>query len=154
MKEMCQNLFEHLQPEAQLKNIRLINAIETQVTALADQHLTTIVLRNLISNAVKFTGKGGEIVVSSQEVTSEHNRLLKINVTDNGIGMSQERLETLFRIDKTVSTPGTENEKGTGLGLLLCKELLEKQGGQISATSVAGKGSIFIVTLPVTEMPD
>jgi signal transduction histidine kinase len=106
-------------------------------------------LRNLISNAIKFTAKGGK--VEANAVLSK--KQVEITVSDNGIGMTKEIMEKLFRIDAKLSTRGTENEKGTGLGLFLCKEFVEKHGGRISVESEPGKGSIFRIILPVINGP-
>jgi signal transduction histidine kinase len=102
------------------------------------------VLRNLLSNAVKFTPFNGRIVLAS----SERNNQIEISVRDTGTGIPKENLKRLFKIENKISTPGTENEKGTGLGLILCKDFIEKHNGEIWAESEPGKGSKFIFTLP------
>jgi signal transduction histidine kinase len=104
------------------------------------------ILRNLVTNAIKFTPKGGRIDVTA----IEKDGFLYISVKDSGVGMTKEALGNLFRIETSFTTRGTENEKGTGLGLILCKEFAEKQGGQIGVESEPGKGSTFWFTLPVT----
>jgi signal transduction histidine kinase len=102
------------------------------------------ILRNLISNAIKFTHKNGKVEVKAMII----NNQVEISVSDSGIGMTKETIAKLFRIDANLSTPGTENEKGTGLGLFLCKEFIEKHGGKIWAESESGKGSVFKLVLP------
>lgn len=109
----------------------------------ADRMLLSTILRNLISNAIKFTNPGGEVNLSA----THQNEQLKFCVRDNGIGMQQEKLDKLFRMEENVSSPGTQNEMGTGLGLLLCKEFVEKQGGKIWAESVIDQGSSFYFTI-------
>ncbi len=103
------------------------------------------VFRNLISNAVKFTKDGGEIKVGALA----GNESVRIYVQDNGVGISPEQLSRLFKIDEKVSTKGTNNESGTGLGLILCKEFTELNHGTISVESQMGSGSKFIVELPI-----
>ncbi len=140
-------IIEQVKVNTKLKNIDLINTINQNTFANSDPDLLGIVLRNLVSNAIKFTPRGGQIAISAEDYVDQETQYLKINVSDNGIGIQPEKMETLFGIQST-STPGTENEKGTGLGLLLCKELTEKQGGKILAISYPGKGSTFSIILP------
>jgi len=150
LNELCESLCNQLNFEAQLKNIHLINETDPDGWILADSDLTSTIIRNLVSNAIKFTKRGGEIRICSEKIMVGQNSFLKISVVDNGIGIKTEKLDTIFRIDRTISTPGTEDEKGSGLGLLLCKELVEKQGGQIFVSSVFGEGSIFSFILPTS----
>jgi signal transduction histidine kinase len=103
-----------------------------------------MVLRNLISNALWFTNTGGEVKIS----TSTVDRFVEVAVSDTGIGISQDDLAKLFRIDKKFRKNGTAGEHGTGLGLILCKDLIEMNGGQIRVESQVGKGSTFTFTLP------
>jgi signal transduction histidine kinase len=111
----------------------------------ADIAMVGTVLRNLISNAIKFTKSGGKIIISAKPVDKQ----LLVSVRDTGIGISSEDIKKLFRIEETYTTKGTLNEKGTGLGLILCKEFIEKNGGQIWAESEIGKGSTFWFLLPL-----
>lgn len=126
------------------KNITIKRKIPQNITVTADFSMLGTIMRNLISNAIKFTPTSGEIVVS----VDNKNNGVQVAVSDNGVGITGERLDQLFRIDKNVSTMGTANEKGTGLGLILCKEFVEKHGGKIWVESQVGKGSAFIFTLP------
>ena len=106
------------------------------------------IFRNLISNAIKFTPKGGEITIKTHIDTNENNqKLAKITVKDNGEGILPEKQSKIFKISENISTKGTEKESGTGLGLILCKEFVEKHGGKIWVESEIGKGSSFIFTL-------
>lgn len=151
LQTFCGNISSQLEMDAAYKNITIICDLNKSVKVEADPNLSTIVLRNLLNNAIKFTPRGGEIRITSEETAVGEKQFCKINVADTGVGIPADKLETLFSVDKTSSTPGTENEKGTGFGLLLCKELVEKQGGQVFVASVLGKGSTFSFTLPAAE---
>ena len=122
------------------------NILENEVV-FADRNLIDTILRNLISNAIKFTKAGGAINISSAK--KANSNFIEISITDTGVGMSQSQIDDLFRIDKNTSTEGTEEETGTGLGLILCKEFIEKHGGKIRVESEVDKGSSFIFTIPV-----
>lgn len=148
LNKLSANQIAQFKTLAQQKEINLISEVKPTAIAIADPDLTGIVLRNIIANAIKFTRKGGRICISSEEFNAEKGQYLKVTISDNGVGMDPKKLDALFRIDTSVSTLGTENEQGTGLGLLLCKELIEKQGGLISVSSVVGEGSAFSFTLP------
>ncbi len=149
INSLCNNVILQLESVAKAKDIEITNLISDDIQVFADSDLTSAILRNLFSNAIKFTNRGGEIRISSDLIDVNGASFFKINVVDKGIGMNPEKVETLFSLDQAVSTVGTENEQGTGLGLLLCKELVEKQNGQISVTSELGKGSTFSFTLPL-----
>lgn len=132
---------------AKQKNITVKNDVPDGLVTFADRNMVTTIIRNLITNAVKFTHKGGCITVSA----AEKDGLIEVCVEDNGIGMEDNVKNELFRIDKHQTTKGTENEKGTGLGLILCKEFVEKHGGNIWVESTKGKGSKFFFSLPVNN---
>ena len=127
------------------KNIELINHFPDNLTIIADKNMIKTILRNLISNAIKFTHINGKVEVTA----SIDNKKAEISVSDSGIGMTRETMAKLFRIDSNLSIRGTENEKGTGLGLILCKEFIEKHGGKIWVESEPDEGSIFRFTLPM-----
>jgi CheY-like chemotaxis protein len=110
---------------------------------MADGDMLKAVLRNLVSNAIKFTNPNGIIKISVEQIDSN----VLFSVSDNGIGIKPERLEHIFEISHT-STSGTANENGTGLGLLICKEFVEKHGGKIWVKSEMGKGSVFYFNIP------
>ena len=129
---------------ADKKNISINNNFEPDVIIRADINLLTTVIRNLLANAVKFTNKGGLIDIYLTESSNNY----KISIKDSGIGMSDDDLKKLFRIDIDTKTIGFSSEKGTGLGLILCKEFIEKNGGKIFAQSSMGKGSTFSFTIP------
>lgn len=128
----------------QSKHVNMINRVPETATGYADSNTINLVIRNLITNAIKFTNDGGEIVIDSQEKGNE----LLVSVKDNGIGMADDIQKKLFDKVNPYSTRGTANEKGTGLGLILCKEFVEKNGGRIWVESTVGKGSTFWFTLP------
>ncbi len=126
-----------------VKNISLTIKANEKVTMVADEEMLNISLRNLLSNAIKFTPKGGAITVGYENGPN----YVELYVQDSGIGIDADKQQDLFSI-KNISTPGTEGEKGTGLGLYLIKEFTEKNGGQISMDSQPGKGSTFTVRFP------
>jgi signal transduction histidine kinase len=128
----------------QTKQIRLVNNTPAPAIAFADSNTTNLVIRNLMTNAIKFTNDGGEVVIAGQE---KDNHWL-ISVRDNGVGMNSDVIKILFDKTAPYTTRGTANEKGTGLGLILCKEFVEKNGGKIWVESEVGGGSTFFFTLP------
>ncbi len=132
------------------KEIRMINNIPQPAIAFGDSNTINLVIRNLITNAIKFTNDGGEVLITGQEKESEW----MISVKDNGIGMKPEVLQILFDKTAPYTTRGTANEKGTGLGLILCKEFIEKNGGRIWVESSEGNGSVFYFTLPKESAGD
>jgi PAS domain S-box-containing protein len=142
-------MFSQFQKSAQLKNIAFINKLDKEAEVFTDKNLTATILRNLITNAIKFTNKGGEVHVHSEQKRRNGQLFLKVIVSDTGIGISQKRQETLFQLDVTQSTPGTEKEMGNGLGLILCKEFAEKLDSEITVESTSGKGSSFAFELPL-----
>jgi len=131
---------------AKIKGIEIILDISADITVFADRNILQTVIRNIVSNAVKFTPKGGRIRVSAK-VTDYNN--VEISIKDTGIGMSNKMIDDLFRLDVQTNRKGTEGEPSSGLGLLLCKDFIEKHGGRIWVESEEGKGSTFRFTLPV-----
>ena len=136
---------ELLSPIAEKKKISLVNEISDSMSVYADLNMLNTIFRNLISNAIKFTGSNGKIDI----IAKKKNGSVQIIVKDSGIGIDKTDISKLFRIDVDTSTIGISEEKGTGLGLILCKELVEKNKGSIWAESEPGKGSAFCFTLPV-----
>ncbi|MCD4791201.1 MAG: tetratricopeptide repeat protein, partial [Bacteroidales bacterium] len=131
------------------KNIKLLVNIENNLFVYADKNMIGTVIRNLISNAIKFTPKDGEISINARLTPGENEQnFTQISVKDNGVGIEKEIQTKLFNISKNTSTKGTEDEAGTGLGLILCKEFVEKHGGKIWVKSETGKGSSFFFTIP------
>ncbi|GHN01780.1 hypothetical protein WSM22_32690 [Cytophagales bacterium WSM2-2] len=132
------------QGAASSKGINLVNKVNPNVFVYADINMLRLILRNLISNANKFTSVRGTVKIATEVIGS----LVWVSVTDTGIGMSSSKQEQLFEINANRSTLGTNNEKGTGIGLLLCKEFIEQNGGTLSVSSEEGKGSTFNFSLP------
>lgn len=144
LQKIIEQVVEIHNPAAILKGINLDIVQSDEIFVFADPNMLQAVLRNLITNAIKFTNQGGLISITAEILPD----CSKITVADNGVGMDQETQKSLFHIDTTVTTTGTANEKGTGLGLIICKEFIEKHGGRIRVESEPGKGSKFIFNLP------
>lgn len=140
-----ENLVTLTEPIRQ-KSIKIHVEIPEDITFLADKNMIATIFRNLLSNAVKFTPKGGSVTIKAEKC---NNSTLKISITDTGIGMEQEMKQTLFNLGSHNNRPGTNGELSTGLGLLLCKEFIEKHNGNISVESEPDKGSRFIIVFPV-----
>ncbi len=136
---------EILNNRAEEKGIRIFSEINEGLTVYSDKNMVSAVLRNLLTNAVKFTSKNGYVTVSSET----ERDFLKITVSDTGKGISEENIKKLFRLDTFYRTLGSDKEKGTGLGLILCKEFINKLKGKIWVESELEKGSRFIFTLPI-----
>jgi PAS domain S-box-containing protein len=130
---------------AKAKNIEMIVSIKDDVTATADEHMIETTVRNLISNAVKFTKVGGKITISA---SLNKENAVEVRITDTGIGMTPELKAKLFKMNEKTNRPGTSGEPSSGLGLLLCKEFVEKHSGKIWVESEEGKGSTFSFTIP------
>jgi signal transduction histidine kinase len=130
---------------AKNKEIEIVNHISGDLMVYADNHLLQTVFRNLLSNAVKFTPRGGNVLLSARETG---NKRVEILVRDSGVGMSPLMVKKLFRLDGQTGRRGTDGEVSTGLGLLLCKEFVEKHAGELGVESAEGQGSIFYFTIP------
>jgi signal transduction histidine kinase len=126
------------------KKITVSHNIKDECKVYADRNMINAVIRNILTNAIKFTNINGEILINS----IEKNGLIEVSIKDNGIGMSEEEIGKLFRVDVNFSRNGTGGETGTGLGLILCKEFVEKNGGIIRVESKPQEGSNFLFTLP------
>ena len=137
-----------LSEAARKKGIEIELSVPDELEVIADSHMFEAVMRNLVSNAIKFTSSGGKVNV---EAVYKDDHSIEIKIRDSGIGMAPELLTRLFQINEKTSRPGTEGEPSTGLGLLLCKEFIEKHGGNIWVESEVGKGSTFSFTLGKTE---
>ena len=133
--------------QSSTKQVAIIHFVEKDFEVLCDRNMINTVLRNLISNAIKFTNPGGKIEISAERI----DEMYEIRVADNGVGIPEENLGKLFSAASRLNTAGTQNEKGTGLGLVLCKEFIEKNGGTIKVKSKVGTGSTFIFNLPASE---
>ena len=136
-------MFDLVENQANAKDIKIESKIAKDIAVYADNNMTSTILRNLLSNAIKFTPKGGMITLE----TERDNNKVVVHVKDNGVGIDKSKQDLLFKIENKTTTDGTENERGSGIGLVLCKELVEKQGGQISVQSVPGRGEVFLVLL-------
>lgn len=132
------------------KNIDIFDRVHDGIQVWGDVNMTDTIVRNLLSNALKYTYPGGYIEIRSHK----HPDMIEIAIADNGVGISEEDQDKLFRVDSLHSSYGTSEEKGSGLGLLLCKEFAQKQGGNIYINSKAGKGSVVSFTIPVEAPSD
>lgn len=144
LKQLAAKCISLLEAHAIKKNINLLNSVDATHILLADKFMVETVIRNLTSNALKFTPEGGTVKINSKPVDD----FIQISVEDTGIGLSESDKQKLFRIDVKNSEIGRSKEKGTGLGLILCKEFVEKHGGKIWVESELEKGSQFIFTIP------
>ena len=134
-----------LKSQAEKKKISIVHDKTQELFVYAHRNSINTVVRNLIANAIKFTSNGGNIVITA----SVNGKMAKIIVADNGVGMNENVIKKLFKVGTKVSTLGTSQEKGTGLGLILCKDFVEKNGGTIGVESKEGHGSKFYFTVPV-----
>ena len=144
LKGLVDENIELLRGNALQKGIRIETEIENDLFVYVDVSMITTVLRNLLSNAIKFTSQYGIIKIKVEK----DDKMVKVSVIDNGVGISNQDLEKLFKIDSNPTTIGTSQEKGTGLGLILCKDFVERNGGKIWVESELEKGSSFIFTIP------
>lgn len=142
---LAENVADTLSATAKQKLIRLVNKIPVNITANADQFMIETILRNLVLNAIKFTHPQGEVTVMAEK----RNQEIVFSVKDNGVGISENKIHKLFRLDENYTTSGTQNEKGTGLGLILCKEFVERHDGRIWVESEENVGSVFYFSIPV-----
>lgn len=143
LADVVKNVCSYFQRNYETKKITVVIDITQDIEVLADERMLETILRNLISNAIKFTDKKGNITVNAEKDKSK----IIINIKDSGIGIPITKIDKLFKIDHNYSTTGLEGEKGTGMGLILCKELIEKNNGTIWAESTPKKGSVFSFTL-------
>jgi signal transduction histidine kinase len=130
---------------ADKKEIELKTEIDHQISLITDTNMLMTILRNLVSNAIKFTPKGGKVLLKANK---DDDGKITVYCIDSGIGMKQEVIDNIFCFTENTSSRGTENETGTGLGLVLCKEFAEKLNGSIKVESKPGEGSKFILILP------
>jgi PAS domain S-box-containing protein len=144
---ICNEVIVNLELTANAKDIKINHFSAEEIYFFADKNMINTVLRNLISNSIKFTNKNGRIDIYAET----NHEIVTITISDNGIGIKPDILNKLFDISQTTTTNGTENEKGTGLGLLLCKEFVEKHNGKIWVESELGKGSDFKFTIPLSH---
>jgi len=144
-EEIIKEVKELTEPLANSKNINLQTAPEDNAPVLADREMLKTILRNLVTNSIKYTYPQGTVILFTQK----RGQFLQFTVSDTGMGIPSDYLDRLFEVDCNLSKQGTAKEKGTGLGLLLSKEFVEKQGGKIWVESEEGKGSDFHFTIPL-----
>ncbi len=144
LKEMAESIARLQKLNLSNKNIELVIDVAESISVYADNQMINTVLRNLLSNAIKFTPNGGKIQILATET---NDNLVKVSVVDSGVGISEENMKRLFNNANPLKTYGTNNETGSGLGLILCKDFVEKNGGTLNITSEIGQGSTFAFTL-------
>lgn len=143
LHELVNEATEILSMQAKTKDINLVNEVEQDLFAMADKDTISTVIRNLTSNAIKFTQPGGKVTLNA----FKENNYIFVKVSDTGVGISTENLSKLFKIEGNFTTKGTCKEGGTGLGLIVCKEFVEMNGGTISVESIEGQGTTFTFSL-------
>ncbi len=155
-KQLIQAIIELLEPTAQQKEIQLTENFYTNLMARADLNMVNTILRNLVANAIKFTPRLGKVIISSrtQMNLKGNTEFIELSIEDTGIGINAPDLDKLFKIDVHHTTKGTENEEGAGLGLILCKEMVETQNGRLTIESEPGKGTKVTFTLPISSETD
>lgn len=147
VQELITETISFIQEAAILKSIEIESQIAEGLSVFADKEMVATVMRNLVSNAVKFTRAGGKVLIRCER-SDQH---IRISVVDNGIGMTSKMVEEIFRIDVSNGRKGTNGEPSSGIGLLLCKEFTERNGGTITVESQPDQGSTFNITLPVSN---
>ncbi len=145
LSSVIEETLDLLAANAEKKGVIIQQMVDSNFTVFADESMLLTILRNLISNAIKFSFENGKVVISAKTVEG----MAQISISDNGIGIPADKIDNLFRIDVNYTTKGTANESGTGLGLLLCKEFVERHNGKIWVESQEGKGSTFYFTVPL-----
>ncbi len=144
LHRLIESSVQSVELQASNKNISILRRFEQPLSIMVDPRMIELVVRNLLSNAIKFSHSGEKVEIQLQAESEE----IRILITDHGLGMDPLELSALFKIESKYSRPGTASEKGTGLGLILCREFVEKHGGSISVQSEKGKGSCFTIILP------
>jgi len=144
LKSFASKHLEVMQDIADVKNLKTANKIPNDIEVYADEYMLQTIIRNFILNAIKFTQVGGEVKIDANKKTESQ---VEISIIDNGIGMDQKTIDSIFSIGNQVRRRGTENEPSSGLGLLLCKEFIEQHNGEISIKSKPGEGSTFSFTI-------
>ncbi|MDM8565517.1 hybrid sensor histidine kinase/response regulator [Candidatus Halobeggiatoa sp. HSG11] len=145
LKDVVSRNVDFLDTKAEAKNITLSFEIQNDIIVFADLNMLNTVIRNLLSNAIKFTKPNGTIKITSEKL----GNLIELSIIDDGVGIKTEDINKLFQINMTYTTIGTAEEVGNGLGLILCKEFIEKNGGTIGVESEFGKGSRFYIRIPI-----
>ncbi|TLX75346.1 hypothetical protein E9993_10650 [Labilibacter sediminis] len=149
LSDLLKETLSYLKQHSESKDITLTNNIKNGTYVNGDRNMLMTILRNILTNSIKFTSKGGKVHVDLIEDPDDDKAdFLTVAICDNGIGISHDRQDKLFKLSTNVSTNGTNNESGTGLGLIICKEFVERHGGKIWVESEPGKGSSFCLTIP------
>ncbi len=151
LQNMVESVIYELATTAEKKKIQITSKIDKDLRVVADEPSTKTILRNLISNAIKFTHKKGEIKIISTKLTQNQTKYIEIAIIDNGVGIAEADQKKIFILKEQHTTTGTDAETGTGLGLILCKEFVKQNHGTIYVQSTQGKGSRFAFTLPAFE---
>lgn len=144
LKNLFSEICEKQQDIALAKNIELRSNANNGEIVYGDSNMILLIIRNLVANAIKFTNKGGQITLS----TENYGEFIKASVSDTGVGIQADKIDKLFSLDSKISTSGTDNEQGNGLGLVLCKEFVKINGGEIGIDSTLGKGTKVWFTIP------
>ncbi len=143
---ISENTIALLTSNREQKNITIQNKLDKETFVYADENMMQSIFNNLVTNAIKFTNRNGQIILSATRL----DKMIQFSVKDNGVGMDENQKNMLFGMNKSFTTPGTTNEKGSGLGMILCKDFIEKHGGDIWVESNPGKGSEFFFTITAT----
>lgn len=138
-----------LAPNASRKNISIVNMIKNSTKVTADKEMINFIVRNLVSNALKFTPQKGTIKIYDKITNIQNSKKISVFIEDNGIGIDPVNIGNLFKLDNSFKTKGTDEESGTGLGLILCKEFINNHNGEIGVESKLGEGSIFHFSIPL-----
>ncbi|HCR88911.1 MAG TPA: hypothetical protein DIW50_00345 [Prolixibacteraceae bacterium] len=147
MESLIDEVLNLARPTSAKKEQQLVSDIRSNCVVNADRDMVATILRNLVFNAMKFSGNGKTIRIELDCVKSE----VYMKVIDKGVGMDEKQMEKLFVVDEHVSTVGTSGELGSGLGLILCKDFAAKNGGRIEVESNPGKGSVFTLIMPCVK---
>ena len=145
LKTFVQECIDSLENQSRFKDLEIVNSVSTNHTVIGDINQLKTVVRNLLNNAIKFTLRNGLVVIKSEETGQN----MQITIKDSGVGIQEDDIQKLFKIDTMFSTPGTNKERGSGLVLILCKEFIEKHGGKIWVKSTVDIGSEFFISLPI-----
>jgi PAS domain S-box-containing protein len=153
LKALTAASYYPLSAMATAKGVSVVNTVG-DIVSEGDESMIRIVLRNLISNGIKFTSRNGKVIVGAQPLLLPDGRPgVVVSVRDTGVGMDPETVSELFSFSRKASRPGTQGERGTGLGLFLCRDIIERHGGKLSVESQPGHGTVFRFTLPMSESP-
>jgi len=145
LSQTIENVFDLLMSNAASKQLELQNNVNANLNVNADENMLRSIIMNLTSNSIKFTNPGGRIIISAEP----NHKWVNLKIEDNGIGIEPENIKKIFDLDKNFSTRGTLNERGSGLGIILCKEFVQRHGGKIDVESKVNEGTKFQFTLPI-----